>query len=242
MDSEMTALSLDDPFTFSCARHVPCFNECCRDLNQFLTPYDIIRLKHHLGLSSGEFLERYTVEHAGPETGLPVMTLKPDYAAGLACPFVSPEGCRVYTDRPSSCRTYPLARLVSRSRETGEMTEQFVLMKESHCLGFCEEKTQTVREWIADQEIDVYNRMNDLLMELISLKNRFRPGPMDLKSKYLFTMALYDLDHFRTQIFDKGLLGDFPVDSRTLNAIKADDVELLKLGIRWLKKKFFDVD
>ena len=122
------------------------------------------------------------------------------------------------------------------------MTEQFVLMKESHCLGFCEEKTQTVREWIADQEIDVYNRMNDLLMELISLKNRFRPGPMDLKSKYLFTMALYDLDHFRTQIFDKGLLGDFPMDSRTLNAIKADDVELLKLGIRWLKKKFFDVD
>lgn len=38
-------LSDDEPFYFDCQSRVPCFNACCRDLNQFLTPYDIDRLK-----------------------------------------------------------------------------------------------------------------------------------------------------------------------------------------------------
>ena len=56
MDPELTPISPQDTFRFSCSPVVVCFNECCRDLNQFLTPYDILRLKNHLGLSSGEFL------------------------------------------------------------------------------------------------------------------------------------------------------------------------------------------
>jgi Fe-S-cluster containining protein len=88
-------------------------------VNQLLTPYDILRLKRHFGISSAEFLETYTTQHIGPETRLPVVSLKTDASDGHTCPFVSPEGCRVYENRPSSCRTYPLARMLSRSRETG---------------------------------------------------------------------------------------------------------------------------
>ena len=237
---EMIPMTLDDRFTFGCGRQVPCFNECCRDLNQFLFPYDIIRLKNYLGISSGEFLERYTLQHAGPETGLPVVTLKPDYAAGLTCPFVTPSGCSVYESRPASCRTYPLARMVSRNRETGRMTEQYVLMKEAHCLGFGESAEQTVREWIESQDLADYNRINDMLMDLISLKNRLRPGSLDVKSRYMFTMACYDLDTFRQHIFEKGLLDDFDLDPETLDRIKSDDVALLEVGMKWIKKQLFD--
>lgn len=242
MENDITPMTLDDRFAFGCGRQVPCFNECCRDLNQFLFPYDIIRLKNCLGISSGEFLERFTNQHTGPESGLPVVSLKPDYASDLACPFVTPAGCGVYRDRPASCRMYPLARMLSRNRETGRMTEQYVLMKEDHCLGFCEPQSQSVREWIDSQELEIYNRVNDKLMELITLKNRLQPGPMDIKSRYLFTMACYDMDTFRQQIFEKGLLDEFDLDADTLEKIKADDVALLDVGIKWIKKVLFNVD
>ena len=43
-------------------------------------------------MTSGEFLERYTTQHTGPETGLPVIALKPDDALELKCPFVTKSG------------------------------------------------------------------------------------------------------------------------------------------------------
>ena len=235
----MIPISIDDTFKFSCSAEVPCFNECCRDLNQFLTPYDILCLKKHLGMTSGAFLERYTTQHTGPETGLPVIALKPDDALNLKCPFVTESGCSVYNARPASCRMYPLARAVSRSRKTGKVTEHFALIKEPHCRGFEQETTQTVRQWIENQKIAVYNEMNDLLMEIISMKNHTIPGPLDMKSSHSFYIALYDLDRFRPHIFEKGLLDDFHLDSDILEAVKKDDVELLKIGHRWIKQMLF---
>jgi len=238
MDNDMISLSLNDTFKFSCSKQVPCFNECCRDLNQFLTPYDILQLKNHLGIPSNEFLERYTQQHVGPESGLPIITLKPDHGSDLKCPFVTSNGCSVYNDRPSSCRTYPIVRVVSRSRETAEITERYMLIQEPHCLGFKEGKAQTLKEWIDDQDIAIYNQMNDMLMEIISLKNRLKPGTMDLKSSYLFNMACYDLDRFRSHIFDQGLSDDLKLNSDTLYMIRTDDVTLLKLGFLWIKRIF----
>jgi Fe-S-cluster containining protein len=240
MENNMIPLSLNDTFKFSCSKKVPCFNECCRDLNQFLFPYDILRMKNRLGLPSNLFLERYTSQHTGPETGLPIITFKTDPFKELKCPFVDPSGCSIYEDRPSSCRTYPLVRVASRSRTTGVITEQYFLLKEPHCLGFKNGHIWTVREWIEDQKISVYNQMNDLMMEIISLKNRLIPGPLDIKSRLMFHLACYDLDNFRSHIFDRGLLDGRNIESGTLDAVKNDDVELLKLGFQWIKHTLFD--
>jgi len=219
---------------------VPCFNECCRDLNQFLTPYDILRLKNHLGLSSGEFLTKYSSLHTGPESGLPIVTLKPKENDDRLCPFVSPGGCTVYENRPSSCRTYPLVRALARSRQTGEITEQFMVLQEPHCRGFKESRKRSVKQWMDGQEIAIYNAINDQLMQIISLKNQRMPGPLDLKSRHLFYTALYDLDNFRSQIKKNGLLDEFPIDSTTIDEALEDDVALLKLGMKWIKIVLFD--
>ena len=235
----MTPLSANDTFLFSCSKKVPCFNECCRDLNQFLTPYDILRLKHRLDLSSHLFLESYTTQQTGPKTGLPIITLKPNDPHKLTCPFVTSSGCSVYEDRPSSCRTYPLVRMASRSRETGKITEQYILLKESHCVGFEQGRTWTIRKWIQDQDVTLYNEMNDMLLEIIGLKNRLIPGPLDIKSRFAFHMALYDMDTFRSNIFEQNILDHWNLDEKTLDSVKNDDVELLKLGHRWIKKILF---
>ena len=241
MDPDLTPLTLQDTFCFACTPEVPCFNACCRDLNQFLTPYDILRLKKHLGLSSEHFLAQYTLRHTGPESGLPIVTLKPANQHDLLCPFVTEKGCSVYENRPSSCRMYPLARAVARSRETGEISERFMLLREPHCLGFSQGNPRTVQQWIADQQIAVYNEINDKLIQIISLKNRLMPGVLDLKSRQLFFTALYDLDGFRSRIINKGLLGDFQIDSSVMEKALADDVALLEAGMQWIEHALFGI-
>ncbi|MFH2064140.1 MAG: YkgJ family cysteine cluster protein [Pseudomonadota bacterium] len=238
MNAEMTPIDMDEPFQFSCSKSVPCFNECCRDLNQFLTPYDILRLKTGLGMKSTDFLKEYTLQHTGPASGLPVVTLKPANQKDLVCPFVTDDGCRVYPDRPGSCRMYPLARMISRSRETGKVTEHWALIREPHCQGFQQNIRMTVREWIQTQKLLEYNEMNDRLMEIISLKNQRKPGSLDVKSRHLFHMVCYDLDNFKSHIFEKGILNGLNMDSNQMESLQ-DDTTLLKFGLIWLKEALF---
>jgi len=234
LNDPLVPIMPDDQFRFACSPGVACFNECCRDLNQFLYPYDILRLKISLGLSSSEFLERYTIQHIGPETGLPVVALKAADDERLTCPFVTEKGCRVYPDRPASCRTYPLVRAISRNRETGKISEHFMLLKEPHCLGFDAPSSQSAQQWINSQEAGIYNQFNDQLLEIIRLKNHLRPGPLDLTSRQRFYTALYDLDAFRNQIFSHNLPDNFDVDQETLTAARTNDTVLLEIGIKWV--------
>ena len=236
MNDHLIPIMSDEQFRFACSPEVKCFNECCQDLNQSLYPYDVLRLKKGLGLSSSEFLKRYTNRHIGPESGLPIVTLRANDAGRLTCPLVTDQGCRAYPHRPSSCRTYPLVRAISRCRETGKVTERFALLKEPHCMGFKERTDQTVRQWINDQEIAAYNHINDKLIEIISIKNQLHPHPLDSKSLYLFYTALYDLDNFRTRIFEDGLLDDFDMNSQKLETARTDDTALLEVGMEWVKQ------
>ena len=199
MQDPVLPLDRHQTFCFTCSPRAACFNACCRDLNQALSPYDVWCLTRFLNMSSTAFLSRYTVQSIGPETGLPVVSLRFDPDGDLACPFVADSGCRVYPARPASCRTYPLARGVARNRRTGKLTEQWALIREPHCLGFETGQRRTVDQWVQDQQLAVHQRMNDRMLALISLKNQFRPGPLGpTESKRVYT-ALYDLDAFRAE-------------------------------------------
>ena len=241
MNETLIPIMPEEQFRFACSPGVACFNACCRDLNQSLFPYDILRLKKRLKLPSHEFLERYTTRHIGPGSGLPIVTLKPNDAGRLTCPFVSEKGCRVYSDRPASCRTYPLVRAISRCRESGRITERFMLLKEPHCLGHNESQKQTVRQWIEGQKIETYNSINDKMMQIIHLKNQVLPGPLDLKSRHLVHLALYDLDNFRNQFFNNGPLDKVDVDPQKLAAAETDDTALLEVGMQWVKQALFKI-
>ncbi len=229
----------DEPFCFDCHAQVPCFNACCHDLNQFLMPYDILRLKQNLQMSSQAFLSKHTYEHIGPESGLPVVTLRQRADRDRACPFVTADGCRVYIDRPASCRTYPLARLVRRDRGTGIITEDYVLIQEPHCQGFKQACARTANDWVKHQKLNSYNRMNDYMLEIISLKNQLKPGPLTPEKQQLFYTALYDLDTFREQVFKLHLLDGHRLPANLREPAMESDDGLLKLGFWWVKKSLF---
>ena len=236
MQPAVTPLKNDQTFCFTCSPQAACFNACCRNLNQALTPYDVLCLKLFLKMSSDDFLNRYTEESTGPGTGLPVVSLRFSDADDLACPFVTDAGCRVYAARPASCRTYPLARGVSCDRETGRLIEHWALIRESHCLGFKNAPRQTVDEWIDDQQIAAHNCMNDRMLELISLKNRLRPGPlMPSETKRIYT-ALYDLDAFRNDLFYRDRNLSPPAAPRTLDWSGTGDLDLLLVAMGWVRR------
>jgi Fe-S-cluster containining protein len=238
----MIPVTIQSLMSFNCNCENECFNECCRDLNQALTPYDVLRLKNSLGISSQDFLKTYTALHYGPESGLPVIEFKPNPDKGYECPFVTPQGCSVYEDRPGSCRMYPLARAITRSRQTGEINQYFALIEEPHCKGFGKGKGQSVEQWLKGQNVDRHNKENDKLMELISLKNKIMPGKLEGLQTDIFYLALYDLDEFRAQIFEKDLLKSFSIPDGILRIITTDDEALLNLGIDWVKYRLFGVE
>ncbi|MGM0453603.1 MAG: YkgJ family cysteine cluster protein [Thermodesulfobacteriota bacterium] len=205
-DNQIVSIAPDQSFCFACGPGVDCFNACCRDLNQFLTPYDVLRLKNHLAMTSGDFLAAYAGTHDGPQSGLPVVTLRPQPGPELKCPFVTADGCRVYADRPASCRMYPVARMARRNRHTGQVTAEYMLIREAHCRGFDRGAPMTVGQWMADQGVLPYNESNDAMIALIGIKQQHHPdrlprGPLD----EIF-MALYDLDRFRLRLGN----GDLP--------------------------------
>jgi len=221
-------------FRFLCHPGVACFNQCCRDLNQYLTPYDILRLKNRLDLDSAQFLKEYTVFHVGPRSGLPMVSLRMLAQEGLRCPFVAPSGCTVYEDRPGACRTYPLGRMAVRERGQEHCKESYFLIKERHCLGFKESKEWTIDAWKENQQIETYNAMNDLMMGLVSLNNRRDKKKLTADEAALFFLACYDLDRFKVVALEKGLLAG----ERT-KAIQNDDAALMCFAIDWVKDQLF---
>lgn len=232
MDDRLTPLDEKASFKFCCSPQSVCFNECCRDLNQFLTPYDVLRLKNGLDLPSHRFLIQYTRRHIGPGSGLPIVTLTPADPDRLTCPFVTSAGCRVYRDRPSSCRTYPLVRMIRRSRDTGDRTQEYRLLKEPHCRGFEAAELQTVRGWMAAQGLLVYNEENDRLLELIHLKARLSSRALAPSLADQVYTALYDLDRFRERLRAGGLAG---MPAALMEAARQDEAALLRLALEWVK-------
>jgi Fe-S-cluster containining protein len=237
MQPTVVPLEKNQTFCFTCSPEVACFNACCRNLNQVLTPYDVLCLKRFLEMSSSDFLSRYTEESTGPTTGLPVVSLRFNDAEDLACPFVSDVGCRVYPARPASCRTYPLARGVSRDHGTGGLSERWVLIREPHCLGFKNGQRQLVDKWIDDQQLATHNRINDKMLALISRKKRFRPGPlMPAEKKRVYT-ALYDLDAFGRDPFYKVSGMTAAAETHPIDA----DLDLLHVAMEWVRENVLTV-
>ncbi|CAK8723329.1 MAG: hypothetical protein CDV28_10389 [Candidatus Electronema aureum] len=234
------AMSSSDTFHFSCNSSVACFNECCRQLDLALTPYDVLRLKNRLKLDSGAFLERYVIVEWEEGMRFPHCYLTTVDDGRGSCVFVKEQGCSIYDDRPAACRAYPTGRGASR-RVDGTVTEQYVLLREPHCLGFATGQQHTVPEYFQTQGLADYNRYNDQLLQLLHhphVRAGFRPNRAQADQ---FIMALYNLDFFRRELMTGRLKMKQPLSPMEFRSLSAgDDRPLLLLAVRWLLQEYFD--
>lgn len=235
---EPVRLSLDTKFKFRCHKDIGCFTKCCSNIDIMLTPYDIVRLKSRLGTSSGEFLANHTYVEIDEKTSHPFVFLKMSEDAERKCPFVTAEGCTVYSDRPANCRYYPVgqASLKKMDDKINEpiIEEFYFFIKEPHCLGFNEKAEWTIKIWRDDQGVDVYDDMNRGWKDILFRRNI--PGhSLDEKKQKAFYMACYDVDRFRRFVFESKFLEMFDIDGKTLERIKNDETELMKFGFDYTK-------
>ncbi|MCP4118312.1 MAG: YkgJ family cysteine cluster protein [Desulfobacteraceae bacterium] len=229
-------------FKFNCHKGVKCFTKCCRGIDIMLTPYDILTMRKRLELSSEEFLAIFTELRLLEKGDLPIVTMKLLDDEQRSCPFVRDEqGCIIYEDRPTTCRYYPLGvGSLSYASEQDNADEFFFTVKEDHCLGFDEDKEWTVAEWREDQGVDLRDQVNAGWTDLIVRK---KSVPQSIKlseqTKQMFFLACYNIDKFRTFVFESTFLEKYAVDDARVEEIRNDDVKLLQFGFEWMKGVMF---
>ncbi len=223
-------LKLKDAFKFSCHDGLACFKQCCRDINIFLTPYDVLRMKNKLAMSSSEFLTHYTHVLRAPGSGFPVVILKMR-EDNLVCPFITDFGCQVYHVRPWSCRMAPV--------EVRGNGVYGIAFEKSRCHGLQEAKEWTVEEWMMNQGLAEYNEPEELFGQIpLKIKTTGNPN-LDLIMMEMIFIGCYDIDRF------KGLLAEHPALleeqlQEKLPVIMQDDVSVMKFAFAWLPDQLSD--
>jgi len=238
--AEHERLGPEDTFKFGCHPGVSCFNKCCSDVNIFLSPYDVLRMKRRLGLTSGEFLDQYTILPVQKDMKTPVVMLRMSDDESKTCQFLTEGGCGIYTDRPWPCRMYPLGLAAQKDTPDGWRGDRFYfLLQEQGCCGFEESHEWTIREWLEDQGLDEYDEWGEAYKEL-ALHEFFEDGGvLSPKKMHMMYTACYDLDKFREFVFESTLLQRFDVDEDFVEEMRYDDEALLRFAFLWLRFSLF---
>ncbi len=229
----LTVLHPEERFRFACRPGLDCFTQCCRDMTIFLTPYDILRLKNGLGMSSESFLRDYTRTLIN-DAGLPVVYLKLQEDGAKSCPFVTAEGCRVYPHRPWACRIYPLQPESNKSAEKAGK-QYYSIMDVPLCQGFSEDQVSTVAQWLEAQGIPTYREMEEKFKKITLNEFLADKSIRNQKIQDMYYMACYDLDRFRRFVFESSFLKRFETDPAEVEKIRQDDVALYLFAMRWIE-------
>jgi hypothetical protein len=123
--------------------------------------------------------------------------------------------------------------VLSQLREDGSKQIRYALIKENHCHGFEQKRQLTVREWMDGQGLTPFNENNDLMMDIISLKNQYIPGPLKGHAQSFFYTMCYDIDRLKEN-GGPAWLEHIEVPE----AEKNDDEKLLRFSLNYLKKYF----
>ncbi len=225
---------------FQCRKGISCWNACCSNIDISLTPYDIVRLKQRLDISSGEFLQKYTVPYELEPGGIAGVKLRP-VENGTACQFMGPEGCGAYEARPTACRYYPVALLSMRKQDEYTDTASYALVKEDHCKGHLEPRTLTIDDYREEQGVERYDELARGWRQLILKKKSSGPsiGKPSKRSLQLFFMVCYDMDRFREFVISDGFTELYDIPDAEMRKLLTDDAELMLFGFRFLRQVLF---
>lgn len=231
-------LGPEEVFNFACHPGLACFNTCCAHKRLPVLPYDLLRLRRGLGLSSQDVLERLLELDLDPVSGWPVLRLKLDDEG--RCPLVGQTGCTVYPHRPAACRVYPLARAVAASPRGRRAGEVFLRQETPACLGWREQRPLTVESWVSDQGLEPYHQANDDLLGLFFHPQR-QGRRLELQPAQIHAviMALYNLDVFRHLVGQADFAKRHGFKAHQVREARQRDEDLLLLGRDWLMKQLF---
>ena len=236
-------LKTGERFSFKCHPELACFNRCCRNLNLFLYPYDVLRLKQHLGITSDEFLDQYVDVILREGKHFPDVLLRMKDNDENACTFLTDDGCAVYPDRPDTCRRFPMEQGLYFDARAQKAELLHIFRPPDFCLGPNEDEVWTAQTWTQDQEAEMYQKMT---IQWAELQQLFQTDPWGVegaegkRAKMAF-MATYNVDRFREFVFGSTFLDRYKVKRDLLKKLQKDEVQLMRFGFEWVKLFLFDM-
>lgn len=237
---EPVELTLDSAVQFDCHPGVSCFNACCKNIDITLMPYDILRLKRRAKQTSSQWVNRYTLPYPMDAHEMPglKMATKPGTSE---CVFLEESGCGVYEDRPTACRYYALGSMGVRRAASPVVDDLYFVVKEDHCKGHEESKTQTVAAYRRAQGVERYDEMNREWRDIILKKRSSGPtvGKPSDRSLQLFDMCSYDIDNFRKFITSEGFTEVFDIPKSERATLETDEDKLFLFACQFLKQVLF---
>jgi uncharacterized protein len=226
-------------FTFGCHAGLPCFKTCCRDVNIFLTPLDVLTLARKTGLDTEDFLAKHVLFPITKDLHLPAPLLKMSADADKNCPFVGEDGCTVYNVRPWACRMYPIGSALPPARVDESPKPIYFLMEDSFCKGGGEAAEWTAASYREDQGVQVRESLEAGFQEIVSHPWFIGGRQLDPKRIEMFHTAAYNLDAFRRFVFESSFLSRFEIEDSLVEAFRTDDIALLQFAFVWLRFALF---
>jgi hypothetical protein len=117
----------------------------------------------------------------------------------------------------------------------------FFVFEDDHCKGRLqtEAKQWTSDSWREDQGIAAREDLERGFRELVSHPWFIGGRQLDPKRIEMFHMACYDLDTFRTFIFESLFRDRFELEPELEEQLATDDEALLRFAFRWLRFAMF---
>jgi Fe-S-cluster containining protein len=227
-----------DSFTFRCHSGLACYNQCCRNLNLFLYPYDVLRLKRGLGIPSDTFIDLYTHVVMRPGHYFPEVLLRMNDDPEHTCAFLTPQGCQVYVERPHTCRNFPMEQGALYDSDSDTLTPVHFFRPPEFCLGPAEDQVLTLDGWVQDQDAIRYNAMT---LRWARIRRLFQNDPWGLQGfegpngKMAF-MAAYNIDRFRDFVFNSTFVKRYRIKPKLVKNLRTSDTALLELGFEWIER------
>jgi len=234
-------LSEDSKICFNCYPGISCFNACCKQADITLTPYDVLRIKNHLGLSSGEFLKKHTVPFQMDGHGTPGIKMRTTDNDPVCLFMDEKTGCSIYQDRPTACRYYPMAHLSSRRSDEFTDHQSYAIVREPHCKGHDESREISVADYRKEQQVAEFDEFNREFYQLILKKKSAGPAigkPSDTSFHFYF-MVCHDSDRFKAFLESTSFRSVYALSDEEFNSLLNDEYARLRFGFRLLRQVLF---
>jgi Fe-S-cluster containining protein len=197
----------------------------------------VLQLRQGLGISADTFLAEYVDVVMRKGNFFPDVLLRMSDKEDRACIFSDVSGCRVYKDRPYTCRTFPVEYGLQYHTESRKPELIGFFRPPAFCLGRQETHDWTLQTWSGDQGALKHQQMSRKWSEVKHLFQKDpwgREGPHGNRAKMAF-MTSYNMDAFRVFVFESSLLKRYKIKADLLKKIQRDDVELMLFGFDWIK-------
>lgn len=233
---DVEIIDKDGNFEFKCNKCGKCCTSSTVD-SILLRPIDLYNLAKCFECTIDEIIETVTEQYIGPSSGFLMVKLKPikdNIFSEIKCPYLKNNKCSVHEFKPSSCRLYPLGRIVSFNEEEDCEDTSYFIQKNTVCGGNGE--FHTVDEWVKNskeyekallvetnfiKEIDKYIHLNKI--DIFKINSSI----VSIVNKLMYTTLFYYYLNYDT---DEDFLIQFKENTEKLKNIYIATAMTLYLG------------